>query len=1022
MRLLLVKLFSNRKFIFIFTFSFLFFNYSFLQNSKVTEIKTQSSKPEFLKSDTSWVDSVYNSLTWEERIGQLFMVAAYSNKGADHKKYIANLIKNQKIGGLIFFQGGPRRQIELYNYYQSISKVPLLIGFDGEWGLGMRLDSTISYPRQMLMGAVQDNHLIYQFGEQVAEQCQRVGIHVNFAPVIDVNNNPKNPVINNRSFGESRENVALKGAYYMKGMQDHNLLCTGKHFPGHGDTDTDSHYDLPLIKHSRKRIDSLELYPFKYLINNGLNGIMVAHLNIPSLDTTPNLASTLSANVVDKLLKQRLGFQGLIFTDALNMKGASKYFQPGEVDLRALKAGNDVLLYPEDIPIAVSTIMKAIKSGELDSSRVEESCKKILHAKKWIRLDTLKEIPLSNLHNDLHKPEYLILKNKIVKSAITLVKNDKSILPLQRLDTLKIAAITFGNEDKSIHKETLSKYTKIAHFSIEKETTNQEIDEIKKMLNKYNLVIATVYASSRRPNNNYGIEQKYIQCINELSVNKKLVLNILANPYSLNYWKNYSKIDAVIMGYYPTPETEQYTAEAIFGGIGCEGRLPISAGGFPYRTGSDTKKTRLNHALPEETGMNSKILQRIDSVAALAISEKATPGCQVLVAKNGSIVYEKAYGYHTYSNYEEVELSHLYDLASITKISATAPSLMKLVDEGKFFLDSTLAYYLPELDTTNKGNLTIRDILTHRAGLKSWIPFYLSLVEGYDSEEEQTVSKYYSRYYPNKIGNAAYLKRNYKFRDSLLSDVPTDTFSFLVAKDLYINKYFRDSIFDRIRKSEVKEEKEYLYSDLGYYYLKVIIQNITKQPLEEYVNENFYSRLGANTLGYIPLERFPVSEIVPTEKDIIFRKQLIRGYVHDPGAAMLNLVGGHAGLFSNANDLAKLMQMYLQFGYYGGERYISSSTMQQFTTCQFCPENRRGIAFDKPHPDTSKVLSISKGASLSSFGHSGFTGTLTWVDPEEELIYIFLSNRIHPDAENKQIYKLNIRPAIHDLIYEAIKN
>jgi len=999
----------------------LFLDITLVHNSSLHKLGIQDTEPAFINSDTVWVDSVYKAMNWDERIGQLFMVAAYSDRGKDHQAYIAKLIKDYNIGGLIFFQGGPRRQIELTNYYQKLSKVPLLIGIDGEWGLGMRLDSTISYPKQIMMGALQDNNLIYQFGKQLAEQCHRIGVHINFAPVIDVNNNSKNPVINYRSFGQWVDNVSMKGLYYMKGMQDNNLLCTGKHFPGHGDTEVDSHYDLPKINHNRHHLDSIELAPFKKLIDHGLSGVMVAHLSIPSLDQTPNLPSTLSVNIIDSLLKRDLQFKGLIFTDALNMQGASKYCKPGVIDVLAIRAGNDVLLYPASVPVALKTIKKAIRQGKIDTVRIEQSCKKILLAKKWMNLDTLKPINTENLYNDLHKKEYQVLKNKIVKNSITLVKNDNNLLPLKRLDTLKIASISFGKGSNHLHQEFLSKYTSVSHFSIDNQTSVNEIEQVREYLKKYNLLILSIYSNSRKASDNYGISEKYLQVINSFSREKKVVLNLLANPYSLEFWKGNSSFSSILIGYYPSPESEQYTTEAIFGGIGCRGKLPVSAGDYIYGTGLKTKKNRLSRGLPEEENVNGDILLKIDSIAKLAVREQATPGCQVLVSKNGVVIYEKAFGYHTYDKKEPVELSHLYDLASITKITATAPVLMKLSDEQRFNVDSSLQYYLPELDTTNKGPLNIKDILTHQARLKPWIPFYLSLIEGYDTDEK-IMSRTFSKAYPNKVGNVAYLIKGYKFRDSILSPVKTDTFSYQVADNLYISKFYEDSIFSRIRSSELQEEKKYLYSDLGYYYFKEIIEKITKKPIEEYVQDAFYKKLGASTLGYKPLERFPKSEIVPTEDDKIFRKQLVHGYVHDPGAAMLDQVGGHAGLFSNANDLAKMMQMYLQFGEYGGERYLSSTILQQFTTCQFCPDNRRGIAFDKADPDTAKVLSVSKSVSPASFGHSGFTGTMAWVDPEYNLIYIFLSNRINPDAENKQIYRLNIRPSIHDVIYQALEN
>lgn len=1004
-------------------------SYSFVSDDKTLE--EHIAEKEFFhlqKESHDWVDSIFNSLSLDEKIAQLFMVQAYSNKGGisePEAQNITQLVEKYKIGGLIFFQGGPAREAILTNYYQSKSKVPLMIAIDGEWGLGMRLDSTISYPRQMMLGAIQNEKLLFEMGVEIARQCQRTGIHINFAPVVDINNNPNNPVINSRSFGENKFNVARKGIQYMLGMQSMHLLTTAKHFPGHGDTDVDSHKDLPVIQHSIKRLDSLELYPFKQLFDNGLTGIMVAHLNIPALEPKANTASTLSHNIVTNILKKKMKFKGLIFTDALNMKGVSKYFAPGEVDLKALQAGNDVLLYPADVPVAIERIKKAINTGELKQSVIDERCKKILIAKKWMGLDTIKKIKVDSIYQDLNSEYAHNLNARLIENSLTLLENKNNTIPIGNLAKNNIAIVTIGQSQKSKFQTTCELYTKTNNFNIEREATIQEFNLLIEKLNDYNTIIIGLINTNERPSKNFGVTDNSISFIDSLSNKKNVVLAHFANPYSLAKFKNTNKLQALLLCYQDNEAIQHAAAQLIFGGIPALGKLPVSIGNI-YKSGEGIiipKAVRLKYSTPIDVGMNSQILNRIDSIANNAIEQKATPGCQILVARNNTVIFNKSYGYHTYNKQINVTETDLYDLASITKILSSVNSIMYLYDNNKFKLDTTLSFYLPELDTTNKGKLWIKDILTHQARLKPWIPFYLSLIKDYDNPEEKIISKWYSDMYSVKLGKACYLRSDFQYRDSILSDSQTDTFTIEVAKNVYMNKFWIDTIFRKIRESDLEVKKEYKYSDLGYYYFKQIIEQQTGEPLENYVKNTFFEPLGAFNINYHPLKHYDINRIIPTEDDKIFRKQLLQGYVHDPGAAMLGGVGGHAGLFGNANDIAKIMQMYLNKGIYGDCNFFKPSTINLFTSCPFCDQNnRRGIGFDKPNPDTTAISSVAKSCSLESYGHSGFTGTLAWVDPKYNLIYIFLSNRIHPDTDNSIIYNLDVRPSIHQTIYDAIEN
>lgn len=966
---------------------------AFVGNFDVVPGKQDSIKPPFLSVDIKWVDSVMATMTPDERVAQLMMVATYSNKPASHSQSIAKLIKDYKIGGLIFMQGGPIRQAQLTNYYQSVSKVPVFIAQDAEWGLSMRLDSTVNFPRQVVLGAIQDNQLIYDAGAEIARHCRRLGVHVNFAPVIDVNNNRNNPVIGYRSFGENRENVAQKGYYFIKGMQDQKVLACGKHFPGHGDTDVDSHVSLPVINHSRQRLDSIELYPFRELITKGLGSMMIAHLYVPALDNTKNTATTLSSKVVNDLLIKELKFEGLIFTDALNMGGVANYFQPGEVDVKALLAGNDVLLFPQNVPVAIAKIREAINNGEISQEEVDRRCRKILMFKKWVELDKNSKVDLKNLFNDLNPPSAKILIKKLYENALTLVKNDNNLLPLKRLDTLKIASIVIGDKKPNSFQRTLSLYTAIDHFSISKTIGADESAAMIRKLSAYNLVIVGFHSTNRSVSKNFGISTQSIDFVGKLAEKNNVILSVFANPYSLEKLKNSLKIEAIIVAYQDLVITNELAAKLIFGAITAKGKLPVSGGSqFPAGRGLTTDKpVRLNYSDPEDMGIKTDFLQKIDSIIQDGIVQNAMPGCQLLIAKNGTVFYNKAYGYHTYDKKILVTTEDLYDLASLTKILATTPALMKLESEGKFSSDSSISSYLTYLDSTNKKGMRCDKILAHEAKLRAWIPFYLKTIR------------------EDSIRNLVYSKEK------------SETHSIQLGKNIYILNSYRDTVFREIAGSSLRTKPGYRYSDLGFYLFYDLIEKVTKTSFERYTDSVFYSRLGARTLMFNPLDKHSENEIAPTENDTIFRNQIITGYVHDYGAAMLGGVCGHAGLFSNANDIAKLMQMLLNKGEYGGEKYLEPAIVEKYTSYKNSLKSRRGLGFDKPQVKTTDPGPASKSCPRTSFGHSGFTGTFAWADPENQLIYIFLSNRINPNIENKKLIELDIRTQIMEMIYQTIK-
>ncbi len=988
-----------------------------------SQLLAQNGRPDFIREhEEIWVDSVMNELSLEERIGQLFMVAAYSNKDESHKEEIAHLIEKYKIGGLIFFQGGPVRQANLTNHYQSISDVPLLVAIDGEWGLGMRLDSTISYPRQMMLGAVQNDSLIYQMGYDIGEQMKRLGIHINFAPVVDINNNPNNPVINVRSFGEDRINVSKKSIAYINGMQDAGIIAVAKHFPGHGDTNLDSHYSLPLIGHPKERLDSVELFPFHRVIDAGVKGVMVAHLSVPALEFDVNIPTTLSKAVVTNFLKTEMNFDGLIFTDALNMKGVTQNYSSGDIECMAVDAGNDVLLFPEDVSKAISKIKRQVKKGDIPQERIDESCRKILVAKYQAGLNNFdkkeKSVAIEKLDDDLNKVMYEVTRRELIKSGLTLIQNKNDIVPIQSLKNKKFASLAFNTGEISEFQKTLSKYARVDHYIFDA----SQADIILQMLNDYDVVFTSLHNSSFWPANNYKIKNDHLQFIGQLSKETKVILSAFANPYSLREFQLLDALDAVLVSYSDEKTIQNYAAQAIFGGSEISGKLPVTINNsYPLGLGvSIKKKIRLQYGIAEQVGISSQKLKKIDSLAQFAIDTMATPGCRILAARNGVVFYDQSFGYHTYLKKNKVKDDDIYDIASITKITATMPSIMRLYEQGLFSPEAKLSDFLPGLDTTNKGDLIMRDILTHHAQLNGWIPFYYytlqTLLPG-----QKLLSNKFSEEYPYKIGNHAYVVKNFMFRNGIYAHQKKEGYQTQIADDLFIIDSFKDSIFSMIRESKLIDKDEYRYSDLGFYYFYKIIENYTGAQFKDYVDTCFYNSLGAYRTGFLPLERFEKSEIVPTENDLIFRKQLLHGHVHDPGAAMLGGVCGHAGVFSTANDLAKIMQMYLNGGEYGGKKYFENETIEYFTTSPYLDkDNRRALGFDKPQMDYEKEGPTCKCVSGKSFGHTGFTGTMAWADPEEQIVYIFLSNRIHPDQDNGKLIQTNIRTDIQQAIYDAI--
>ncbi|WP_232835057.1 glycoside hydrolase family 3 N-terminal domain-containing protein [Pleomorphovibrio marinus] len=940
-----------------------------------------------------WVDSVFNSMSFEERLGQLFMVAAYSNRDHRHREEISRLVKEEKLGGLIFFQGGPVRQAHLVNHYQSLSQVPLFLAMDAEWGPGMRLDSVLQFPKQMTLGAGGNDRLVYEMGKEIARQFKEMGMHINFAPVVDVNSNPDNPVIGYRAFGEEKKLVSRKSMAYMRGMQDHGIMANAKHFPGHGDTNLDSHYTTPVIHNSREYIHDIDLYPYRELIDNGLMSVMVAHLHVPSLGSEARQPTTLSPKVVTELLKDDLGFKGLIFTDALNMKGVSNLYPPGEVDLMALKAGNDVLLYAEDVPKSKALIMKAVGSGEISEDEIDLRVRKILAAKYWAGLHRKTKVNPDKLVERVSNFGTKALIEQLYANSITVVKNAESIVPIRNLDLRNMASVSLGSRGE-VFKEHLDKYGKFTHYTMRGASGPANYKAMEENLKSYNTIVVGVMGMSNNPKRNFGVQASDLEFIKRLNEKHNVITVVFGNAYGAGLFQD---LPNLVLAYEENDFTEKLVPQVLFGARPATGTLPVTIG-EKLLIGSGEQLSsvgRLAYSTPENQGMDSRRLMEIDHLMENAIRKKATPGGTVLVAKNGHVVFEKSYGHVDYEKSNPVTPKTLFDLASLTKVLSTTQMMMFLHGRGLIEMDRPIGDYLHELQGTNKSHLKLGDIMTHEAGLVGWIPHYSLTMMGkewkpgfYNTEKSEE--------FPYPIADGIWGKRS----------LPDSVWHWTLQSDLR-------------RTGKLGNSYTYLYSDVGMYLLHRMIETMIGQPINEFMRQNFYEPLGLNRMGYLPLERFDKAQIAPTEVDRIFRRTLVHGHVHDPGAALYGGVAGHAGLFGTAHDVAVIMQMMLQEGDYGGLQLLEEETVSAFTEKKSL-HSRRGWGWDKPEPDVEKRGAVGKLASKNTFGHTGFTGTAAWADPDQGLVYVFLSNRVYPDASNNLINKDKLRGAIHDVIYRSI--
>lgn len=955
-----------------------------------------------------WVDSVFDAMSYDERIGQLFMVIANPKSDNRNMQRLMRYVNDIKIGGILFHKGDPVTQAEVTNRLQKASRIPMLVSLDGEWGLSMRLSGTTRFPKNMMLGAIEDNALIEEYGKEVGRQCREMGIHINFAPDMDVNSNVDNPVIGLRSFGENPEAVSEKGIAYARGLENTGILSVSKHFPGHGDTSEDSHETLPVVRHNRARLDSVELLPFKRYIYDGFGGIMTGHLYVPALDKSHKPASFSKAVVTD-LLQKELGFQGLCFTDALAMKGASTK-KTDNPSVKALLAGNDILLAPAAPINDFTAVKEAIEEGVLDLEAIEAKCLKILRYKYIAGLNAYKPVETKGLSKRLNSPHAAWMAAKLNSEAITVLKNEDTILPLKQLNKKKIAALSIGDGVGNEFQKMLGEYDSIACFSIGRRSTATQVQQVYNKLQKYDVIICGVH-TIRIPES---------LALRQLAAKKELVYTFFTLPYACKeYKKSIEKAKAVVLAYEGTPLAQEYAAQVIFGGIAAKGKLPVSIPGLYYAgTGIFTEKTRLGYHQPEEVGANPDRLDVIESIVKEGLDEKAYPGCQVLVAKDGMIIYNKSFGYFDYESRQPVTEASVYDLASASKAAGTLLAVMKAYDEKKFTLNNKISDFIPELKESNKKDLSIKELLYHQSGVTPTINFYLDAIDK-DSYKGSLYSSAKNATHPVRFDAKTYVRNDFKYLPDIVSDTRKPGFTTEVARNFYVSDSFKDTILQDIKKSRLGTRGRYVYSCVNFIMLKMMVENLMKSPMDQLLRDDFYSGLGAWHTTYNPLKRMDTLQIVPTEQDGFVRRQLLRGYVHDEAAAFQGGVSGNAGLFSNANDLAKVLQLMLNQGTYGGERYLSLETSRLFTQSK-SPTCRRGLGFDKPVIGNPKASPCGALAPASVYGHTGFTGTCFWIDPDNQLIYIFLSNRVNPSRANNKLGSLDIRTRIQDAIYKAI--
>jgi len=946
-----------------------------------------------LLSSDSEIRARLDSMTLDQKIGQLFIIGFFNEQSEAEKQILLSWIEKYQIGGICLFSGNPEKYAQAVHTLQQKSKIPLFVTIDGEWGLGMRYKGeAISFPRQLMLGAIQDEKLIYEMGREIGRQCKKMGINVNFSPSVDLNSNLKNPVINERSFGEHKENVTSKAYMYMKGLEDEGILACAKHFPGHGDTYIDSHRDLPVIYKTREALESYECYPFIQLAKEGLSSIMIGHLAIPAMDNRPERPASLSRKIVHDYLRRTLGFEGLIMTDALDMKAVSRKFILGEAEAEALAAGNDILLLPKNFIQGVETIKRYMREGKITESEIDEHVIRILRYKHLKNIQNGTKPADKSIYKSINGNKAKALKFKLIEKAITLVSNQDSLLPFRNISTPKTATISFNVINESFFQKRISDYANVRHYQIMPQTLASKKQSLINTFLQFDRIIIGIHSSIKNYSISRDLPEKTIEFLRLLDKEKEVVICVFGHPLLLSRLEGFRH---VMLCYDNESMIQDIAAQSIFGAITIEGKIPLTIGNT-IRCGSGIQTTslqRLGYAIPEYVGMSSDSLRQIEWVMSAMMSQKAAPGAQILVARNNKIIFSKSYGRTTYKGIPVGDHT-VYDLASVTKILGPTLGIMKLYEEGRIDLSQPLSRYVDEALHTNKDSLIISDILAHQSGLRASIPFYRNTLMSSGKRKKIPDPDIYSN----------------SMKDDYI--VP-------VANGLFMKTGYQDTIWKKIFNSRLLGQKEYQYSDLGFFLMHKLLEKTAHDKMDTYLQKHFYNPLDLQRTGFKPIEKIPLQEIAPTEEDRYFRNSKIHGTVHDMTAAMFGGVAGNAGLFSNARETAVIMQMLLNKGTYGGRRFLMPETVNLFTT-RHPSSSRRGLGFDLKELDSKKHMNMSRLASEETFGHTGFTGTAAYADPANQLIFVVCTNRTYPYMRNNTFNSKGYRKRLQTIIYKSL--
>ena len=942
-----------------------------------------------------WVDSVFNTLSPKERIAQLF-IPAVNPAGEGAAGLVNTFIGKNKMGGLLFSEGTLQQYRRMINEARAKGDVPPLITFDGEWGLNMRIKEVSRFPSNMALGAIRDTRLLKLYGKEVGRQFRALGVNVNFAPVADVNTNPDNPVIGYRSFGENPLRVAEDVAQYTLGLQSMDVMAVAKHFPGHGDTDTDSHKSLPVLNQTKEDLYKTELIPFQKFIAEGGMGIMTAHLSVPQIDKS-GIPASLSKVITTDLLKNELGFTGLVFTDALAMKGAKT---ARNNCVQALVAGTDICLMSASPVADLRAVEKAVADGTITQNSIDEKCRKVLAAKYMLGATVSSPLPaVEEIRSVINNAQSEMVNTRLSDACITLLKDNKNNVPLANLESNKIYVLPAGGSATEFIA-TANKYVPVNKIASATQASKNN-----------STLIVPVYSDNANAQ----------AVVSSASKNKNVIIVFFINAYkAAKFTDNLPENATIIFAYDNTPALNHAAAKAVFGGIKIDGIFPVTVKNLGNAgDGLIREKCRLGRTSPLAENMSENLTHKLDSLIDYGIEIGAFPGCQLVVAKNGNVIYDRSAGKQSMTGHLPVTDETLYDLASVSKATGTLPGVMKAFDLGLFDLDSLACKYIPGLRDTDKNDITVRQLLYHETGIQPGLNMFGLMVDSTSYTGPLTSSKY-SKAYPIKIQDRVYGNGTASLRRDITSAHKSNEFNIEAAKGLYVSKATYDTIMHRIYTSPLRPDKSYTYSCLNFCLLMDMEQRLTGKNHNEFVSDSIFLPLGMTHTLYRPLSKYTTADIASTENDTFLRKQTLCGYVHDELANFSGGVQGNAGLFGTAGDLAKLCQMWLQGGIYGDRRVLSEETVNLFTTDK-SPTCRRGLGFDNPdttNPDNSPTCDE---ADASVYGHLGFTGTVFWVDPKNEIVFVFLNNRVNPTRSNKAFSELNIRPELFRQVYNAIQ-